>query len=71
MNDHLWLGLYRLAYYMLTTLPPPDTIEGVEERRQMNEVRGALCQFIRATENHFHLPVIRKSKAVKRLERFG
>lgn len=65
MNDHLWMGLYRLTYYMLTTLPEFDTLEG-EERQQMVQMKAALVQFIRVTEDKYKLTHTVRTKAERR-----
>ena len=61
MSDHLWLGLYRLAYYMLTTLPALDTLEPTE-RQQVVLLKASLVQFVRVTEERFNLPHTIKTK---------
>lgn len=71
MNEHLEIGLYRLAYYMLQTIPPPDTIEGTE-RVSADQLRGALMAFIAAIERRHNLPrTFRSKRADVRAERCG
>lgn len=70
MNDHLWLGYYRLACYMLTTLPNFDTLEG-EERRQVIELRKSLIQFVKVTEEKYRLTRTIPTKKERRIERVG
>lgn len=55
MNDSLWLAFYQIARHLLTSMPPPDKIEG-QERAQILEMRAALVTLIRTTELRFDLP---------------
>lgn len=65
ISDQLWLGLYRLACHLLTTMPNFDTLEG-EERRQAVLLKASLVQFIRVTEDKYRLPHTIQTKAERR-----
>ena len=71
MSDAVWLALYQLARHLLTTLPSLDTIEGKEERDNLNQSRIALCALIRSTEERYRLPRTFRNKSERRIERLG